>query len=943
MLANKLIDTSINGGGGGGGTYVDDVFSTYLYTGNGSTQTINNGIALGSGFIEQLVNASITSLSGGSLCPIAVNGDNILVSIAGGDARYSTNGGNSFTTNTTAPNFKSLIWFAGGNRWVGAGVGGLYESITPASSFNNRYSMSDATVLKEFGGYLYATKGGSTTVPAILRSNDAVNWTIVHNPGGNYFYGNDMAHNGSVFVAVGYDASSYNQPQALYSSDGMTWASASTSGVTGVFKRLVVIGTTIYALVENLSDSTSRIYSTTSGSSWSLVNNLGSGTYDGMFSSTNSIFLTSTNVRKVSSDGGVSFTSYSSLYRYSYVVGAYVWTATSNGLYKADIASYVAGSGGMVWTKGRNGVSRNHWLNDSVRGVANGLNSNTTSAQSARNISSFNANGYTTNPDFEYNANGETFVSWTFRRAPKFFDVVTYTGDAVPGRQIAHTLGVAPGMIIIKNTNVARDWAVWHRSLADATYLKLNTAEAAITNNTFNVFGDASGQTSSVFTVGKVGAIGVNGMTNANASGETYVAYLFAHDTSTDGIIQCGSLVPSSIPFNVNLGWEPQYILVKNASAAGDWFVAGSAGSITTGGSSTGYVKANTSGAEASTTGLVSVNATGFEFRLTSGTDTYIYLAIRRPNKPPTTGTQVYNAIARTGTGIAATVTGVGFAPDLTLIKRRNLGTDYECFDRLRGADQRLITNATNAERNNTDTDQVTSFDHDGISLGTDSIFTSVNNGAGTYINHFFKRSHGVFDIVCYTGTGAGQIVNHNLGTVPELIIIKNRSSATDWPVKCPVGLTDTGVVYLNATTQNATGLWTSGDTSTTFQTRASSNIYYNQSGQNYVGYLWATKAGISKVGNFTGNGTSQNIECGFTTGARFVLIKRIDAPGDWKVFDSVRGIVAGNDSALLLNVAGSEDASYDAIDPDTTGFIVNSNLGGININAATYIFLAFA
>ena len=33
-------------GNAGEATYVDDVFSTWLYTGNGSTQTITNGIDL---------------------------------------------------------------------------------------------------------------------------------------------------------------------------------------------------------------------------------------------------------------------------------------------------------------------------------------------------------------------------------------------------------------------------------------------------------------------------------------------------------------------------------------------------------------------------------------------------------------------------------------------------------------------------------------------------------------------------------------------------------------------------------------------------------------------------------------------------------------------------------------------------------------------------------
>ena len=114
-----------------------------------------------------------------------------------------------------------------------------------------------------------------------------------------------------------------------------------------------------------------------------------------------------------------------------------------------------------------------------------------------------------------------------------------------------------------------------------------------------------------------------------------------------------------------------------------------------------------------------------------------------------------------------------------------------------------------------------------------------------------------------------------------------------------------------------------------------------NGSGRTYVAYLFATKAGISKVGNYTGNGSSQTINCGFTSGARFVLIKRTDSTGDWYVWDSARGIVAGNDPHLSLNTTAAEVTTDDSIDPDNSGFIVNQlSATNINVTSATYIFL---
>ena len=116
-----------------------------------------------------------------------------------------------------------------------------------------------------------------------------------------------------------------------------------------------------------------------------------------------------------------------------------------------------------------------------------------------------------------------------------------------------------------------------------------------------------------------------------------------------------------------------------------------------------------------------------------------------------------------------------------------------------------------------------------------------------------------------------------------------------------------------------------------------------NASGGTYVAYLFASCPGVSKVGNYTGNGTSLTVNCGFTGGARFVLIKRTNATGDWVVFDSARGIVAGNDPFLELNTTAAEQTGQDAVDADSTGFIVNQTAENLNVSGGQYIYLAIA
>jgi len=100
----------------------------------------------------------------------------------------------------------------------------------------------------------------------------------------------------------------------------------------------------------------------------------------------------------------------------------------------------------------------------------------------------------------------------------------------------------------------------------------------------------------------------------------------------------------------------------------------------------------------------------------------------------------------------------------------------------------------------------------------------------------------------------------------------------------------------------------------------------------------------VSKCFSFTGNGTSQTINCGFTAGAKFVLIKRTDSTGNWLVADTARGIVSGNDPLLYLNSTAAEVTTLDWIDPDNSGFIVNQeSTANANVNNATYIGLAIA
>ena len=574
----------------------------------------------------------------------------------------------------------------------------------------------------------------------------------------------------------------------------------------------------------------------------------------------------------------------------------------------------LAGKGGLVWLKNRTNAGSN-LLFDTSRGANNLLQTNQTDAQnSVGHMTTFNSAGFGLASSVVSNASAQGYASWTFREAAKFFDVVTYTGTG-SARTIAHSLGVAPGMVIVKRTDTSSNWQVYSNGLTSAAYsIQLNlTAAQASAPTVWN----STAPTSSVFSVGTDATV--------NASGGTYVAYLFAHDTSSTGIIQCGSVTGGAtnaiVP--VTLGYEAQFIIYKRVDSTGNWTTQDvmRGWSLT----SNAWLFPNNAAVESVTSSAGFPTATGFTLDTTANA-TYIYMAIRMPNKPPTTGTQVFAIDTRHATNPAFIS---GFPVDAWFYRDKT-GSDWYLQPRL--TQRTMYPNSTAAESV--------------ASLGTmDSNIGVLNNGTIDLPNIFsymFKRAPGFFDIVCYTGAGVARTVNHNLGVVPELMIVKSRNGGGNF--SCyhkDVGATKWLPLNGNQTPYTNTDWENTAPSNTVFYVGSQLALY---AGITYVAYLFATLSGISKVGSYTGNGSTQNIECGFAAGARFVLIKRTDSTGDWFVWDTARGIVTGNDPHLSLNTTVAEVTTDDSIDPYSPGFTVNQVAAtNINVTSATYIFLAIA
>ncbi|QSL99533.1 hypothetical protein CRP13_gp45 [Roseobacter phage CRP-13] len=609
------------------------------------------------------------------------------------------------------------------------------------------------------------------------------------------------------------------------------------------------------------------------------------------------------------------------------------------------------GEGGLTWIKSRgdNGAGpENHQLFDTERGANKVLQSNSTLAEATytQRLTSFNSDGFSVGSDYDVNNPSPTFASWTFRKAPKFFDVVTYTGDGVNGREIAHDLGCDVGFMIVKRTDTTSSWHCWHNSGTTTNgYIELDQAS---TYSTYTGLWNNTSPTSTAFTLGTDSVV--------NASGGTYVAYLFAHndgdgDFGADGdadIIKCGSVtIGGSGNATVNLGFEPQWLMVKNATSGGyDWQILDTMrGFRASPDNNAPALFANTSGSE-SGQGDPNLTSTGFEWDGGGGApnQTYIYMAIRRGTKVPESADEVFSLALRDTSKPHFNATSSHVDMAFKIYTLSGYGDSWKKYiqSRLTGT-RHLKTNSNETEGINSEN---TWDHHNGW---------SEDPGSVDYFSWMWKRAPGFFDAVAYTGSSPAfaSAINHNLGVVPEMMWVKNRNGTSGGTRPWIVYHKDTGnagYFKLNETSALITSDPESKFGNTNVAVGPTADVFYvagdyevNYSGDTYIAYLFASLDGISKVGSYTGNGSSQTIDCGFTSGARFVLIKRTDSTSDWFVLDSERGIVAGNDPLLALNGNGAESTGYDIIDPESSGFIINETAWNTNVSGASYIFYAIA
>lgn len=594
------------------------------------------------------------------------------------------------------------------------------------------------------------------------------------------------------------------------------------------------------------------------------------------------------------------------------VFSTYVYDG-NGGLNQISNGLDLLNEGGAVWTKSRD-ITSSHLLTDTEIGPYGFLSPNTSSGvipfQNQLSTFGFNSDGFSIDGALPYiNGSSKEYVSWSFRKHPKFLDILTVTHTSGTDTVINTALTIDIGMVIIKYTSGTSNWGVAHAYLPGEDNLYLN-ASTASTSNTIVSF------TGTTVTI------------KGTQSTGDYVIYAFANDTSEDSIIKCGVFTETGSNFDVDLGWEPQFLLTKSWTAVGNWWTVDNIRKWNTG-KSDAYLFPNLTNAENTSPDYYDATATGFTVKPQAGSGVkHIYMAIKRPTKVPTSSEEVFAIDTRNsaGTGVTPAYSSP-FVVDMTIERQINTAAHNSILDR-GNSGYRLYTNLLNADAAYTSGQFYYNKGWNSLSSTPSTVFYS----------WMWGRAKGFFDMVHYLGDGTvSQTYPHNLKAVPEMIWIKNKGSYFYWAIYHKHTGATQGLKFDNQAAIVEDYWYDTEPTSSGFTVSGLTNATGGV--KDYVAYLFATLPGVSKVGSYIGDGSTNIIDAGFTTGCKFLIIKRANSTGDWVMMDADRGL----DNWVSLNTPQATQPNS-GIASTVTGFeVTNNRTTNLNVLGAEYIYYAIA
>ena len=880
-IARKIL---MGSSGGKKSTYVDDVFSTYLYTGQSTTKTITNGIDnLGEGgmlWVKNRDNArghqlydterlasgsnttsdySLTSNSSGAARDMSPNGivtwKNDGWSVLGGDGDINQNGFGDYAS------------------WNFRKAPGFFDVLTYTGNGSNR------TIAHNLGSV-----PGSIWIKC--TSEAGRDWTIFHRG------------------VAPVDPASYR----------LRFTNNPRQGNAGYF---------------NSTEPTSTHFSLGSNSD---TNANGQSYVAYIFAGGAS---TAATARSVNFDASGDYLSLASSSDLAMGTGDF----TVEGWFKVN-----GGSNYAFWMNGANGLGGDLgvcvWY---YSGSSYGLTFNNGSDQTT-NVHPPTGQWF----HLAYvRSSGTTSLYYNGRLLKSASNTINYTNQTFVIGGYSSTSYLMNGSI--SNFRVVKGTAVYTESFRPPTQPLTN-----ITNTKLLCCNNSS-PTGSTVTPSTITAHG-NPTVDVDASG-TFSSSPFDDpegfqfgEEGDQNLVKCGYYDgnPNSANIDVEIGWEPQFFMVKNLgidNANNEWLMWDSMRGVVTNANDP-RLSPTESAAEYGGMNGIDLSSNGIRVRdgdgrVNGGSGAkLIYIAIRRPDgyvgKPAEAGTDAFAMDYGSGSSNIPTFDS-GFPVDFALYRQPATIQNWMAPARLIQG-KAVETNTTSAAS----TESGTMFDSN-VGWANNSNFNT------NYQSWMWKRGAG-FDVVAYDGqTEVIKDQRHGLNAVPEMMWIKARSGQyahiSNWFVYHKDLNGGTNPEYynliLNATdAEAASGLqyWQRQPTRTHFTRGNTGGTGYT--GWSYIAMLFASVDGISKVGYYDGSDSEQTITTGFQP--RFVIIKGASDAGGWIVLDTVRGWGAGNDKKLELDTTGAQSNSPLGA-PTATGFTLDGNSGDTSRAGRRYIYYAHA
>ena len=866
----------LGAGGADKKTYIDDLFSTFLYDGTASTQSINNGI----------------DLSG--------EGGMVWVKSRGNDygsrlvdtVRGVTKGIESYDTTAEATESNGLTAFNNNgftvgtqSHYNGSGFDITSWSFRRASGFFDIVSWTgDGNTSKTISHSLGSVPG----MILIKNRSSMIGWCVYHSR-----------------INGGVNPANYNL-QLDTTSDKENYLNrfnntepTSTAFTVGSSNRVNTNGDNYVAYVFAGGESTAATAKSVDfdGNDYLVVAD----------SSNNDFYF-----------GTGNFTVEGWVYpepgeSYGEIIGAfhptgsyYGWLiSTTFGSTDGHLAWYNASSGGSNNITGNTKLNKGQWHHVAVTRSGN---------------------------TFRMFLNGTEEKTWTQTAEVGDPDTSIHIGadtNPTPFRKMTGRLS---------NIRVVKGTAVYTSSFKPPTEPLTN-----ITNTKLLCCNDSS-TTGSTVTPGTISTVG-DPTAKTDSPFDDPAGFVFG-EGGDQNIIKTGSYAGngSSTGPEINLGWEPQWVLTKNADISDVWYIYDNMRGIVSGGYDP-RLTPNSSGAESAGDVRIDVTPTGFKIKNDNGDmngngNTIIYCAIRRPDgyvgKPADAGTDVL-AMA-TGNSNADRGFTSGFPVDWAWYKKPASTHNWYPHARLTGK-QYMILDLDNAEQTNS------------WGVWDDNAGWAENTYYDSDFQSWMWKRHAGFDVVTYTGNKvAGLQIPHSLNAVPEMMWVKNRGASENWAVyhKGLNGGTNPEQYFItlngsDAEYGSASSMWNSTAPTSTHFTLGSWDEM-NANNGDHIAMLFASVDGSSKVGYFTGNATE--LDHTITTGfqPRFVFIKRTNDDGSWMVHDTVRGFTGtGTDDPYLRFNSDAAQTDFAVGYVTSTGFVLTTTSTSYNASGSKYIYYAHA